>query len=77
MVMKDRLTKTGHSAFAYKARRFFVFAMFAGLVTVGVYLTTYMSVTAIAKAQDNTTEVVEDQDQDNNEGEANPLIAPR
>ena len=51
MNMKDKLTKNGRTTLFYKTRKYFVISMFAVLLGVGVTLTTYFSVSATVKAE--------------------------
>ena len=52
MNMKDKLTKNGRKSLFYKTRKYFVISMFAVLLGVGVTLTTYFSVSATVKAEE-------------------------
>lgn len=60
MNMKDKLTKNGRKNLLYKTRKYFVISMFAVMLGVGVTLTTYFSVSATVKAE-NQQRVIDEE----------------
>ena len=61
--MKDKLTKTGRKGIYYKARRFFLATLLFATLSAAVTVTTVISVSGSAKAQE-IKEVVETPSED-------------